>query len=166
MKHSVSSVLFCVLLVFAAVFVSLTASLLPSEVASHFSTAGAADGFMPRTAYLVLMLALALAMPVVMVLTLGSVLRKPRAPINLPNRDYWLGPERRADTVAFLQRHMLRFGSLLIAFICFVHWLVVRANAHEPARLSDSWLVAGIVLFIVATALWVGALHLRFRHRA
>jgi uncharacterized membrane protein len=166
MKHSVSSVLFCVLLVFAAGFVSLTASQLPSEVASHFGASGAADAFMPRTAYLILMLALALALPVAIVVVLGTVLRRPRAPINLPNRDYWLGPERRMETIAFLQRHMLRFGSLMIAFICFVHWLVVSANAREPAHLADSWMIVGTVLFVVASLLWAGALHLRFRHRA
>lgn len=166
MKASVSSVLFCVLLVFAAVFVSLTASQLPSEVASHFGASGAPDAFMPRTAYLILMLALALALPLTIVVVIGTALRRARAPINLPHRDYWLGPERRAETIAFLQRHMLRFGSLMIAFICFVHWLVVLANAHEPARLADSWLIVGTVLFVGASLLWAGALHRRFRRRA
>ena len=73
-------------------------------MASHFGAAGLADGFMPRTAYLVLMLALTLAMPIAMVMTIGSLLRKPGARINLPNRDYWLDADRRADTVAFLRR--------------------------------------------------------------
>jgi hypothetical protein len=50
----------------------------------------------------------------------------------------------------------------LVAFLCFVHWLVVQANAVQPARLAERSLFVGMAVFGVATALWLVVLLRRF----
>lgn len=49
---------------FATVFILVLGLQLPERVAAHFNVAGQADGFMPRSAFVALMVLLAGALPV------------------------------------------------------------------------------------------------------
>ena len=150
----------------AGVFVWFTGQAMPPIVASHFNAAGIANGFMPRAAYLGLMMVLVAAVPLVTMVMSGVALSKPGARINLPNRDYWLAPERRAGTIAFLQAHMAGFSALLVVFLAYGHWLVVRANLSGAQQLQAGWMQAGLCVFIGATILWIVLLIARFRRPA
>jgi hypothetical protein len=153
-------------LVAAAAFIWLSSGSLPPVVASHFVAGGAANGFMPRSAYLGLTLAVTVGLPLILALVMGSVTRLvPDRFINLPNRDYWLAPERRQETLDYLSNQGNRFAMLLCAFLCFVHWLVVRANAMQPPHFPESTLVTALPLFGVALLVWIGAFLVRFLRR-
>jgi hypothetical protein len=91
------------------------------------------------------------------------VFRSATTRLNIPNRDYWLAAERRADTIMFLTRHNMRFGACLAVFLCYVHWLVVQANLRQPPELSNSAIYAGLALFLLTIVLWTGWLLLAFR---
>lgn len=158
-----ASTLFLILLAVAAAFVWLTARFLPDVVASHFNAAGVANGFMPRAFYVRFMLFFVVVLPLAVVFLPSLAMSSPKARINLPNREYWLAPERRAETVACLQRYSARFGSLLVVFLCYVHWLVLRANANVPPNLSASWFIGGLMFFVASMVVWTVALVGRFR---
>jgi uncharacterized membrane protein len=149
----------------AVVFVWLTSRSLPTLVASHFGASGAANGFMPRNFYVLFMLGFVIGLPVLLVLVTSLAMGHAKARINLPNREYWLAPEQRAETIAVLRAGVMWFGALLVVFLCYAHWLVVRANQSAPARLAESWFIGGLVVFVVATLLGVWLLLGRFRHR-
>jgi serine/threonine-protein kinase len=155
--------IFLLVVVFAIVFVLSTSQFMPDIVGSHFGLAGHADSLMPRGFYIRFMLSLLLGLPLLLVVIPNLFLSSSTARINLPNRDYWLAPEQRADTIAFLRNHNLRLGSILILFFCYVHWLVVQANRVHPPHLSSFWFVGGLVMFIVANLIWTVALFRRFR---
>jgi hypothetical protein len=152
------------LVVCASTFIWLTSLRLPAVVASHFGASGFANGFMPRDSYISFMLAFAIGLPVLIVVASRLRFDKPGARINLPNRDYWLAPERREQTVSFLREHVLRLGATLVAFLCYVHWLVVRANEAQAAHISIPWLWSGVAAFVVATLVWLKVLMGRFRN--
>ena len=143
---------FLILVACAAAFVWLTGRLLPAVVASHFGITGAADGFMPRDAYVRFYMILIVLFPLAVVFLPAFSLRGPRARINLPHREYWLAPARRAETVQYLHRQMIHFGSVLTVFLCYVHWLLVRANALKPPVLSSSWFIGGLVVLLASVA--------------
>jgi hypothetical protein len=82
--------------------------------------------------------------------------------INLPNKRHWLAPERRAATLEALASMSLRFAAALAIFLCFMHWLVVRANAVQPPRLAESWFFAGLAAFGAGTLAWLFLLYRRF----
>src|SRR5215831_2373067 len=155
-----------VLLLAAAMFELLSGSSLPPVVASHFTASGDANDFMPRRLYLGFMLALTVGLPLLLVFAHGAVRFIPPRFINLPHRAYWLAPERLAETLAFLQAQSTYLAALLAVFLCFVHWLVVRANAVQPPRLPGPLFVTGLVLFLLALAVWIGAFLVHFRRRA
>jgi len=150
----------------ALAFVWLTSLGLPPLVASHFGASGLANGFMPRSVYVPFMLGFVIGLPALLVVVTSLSMGHAKARINLPNRDYWLAPERRAQTIAVLRTGVMGFGVLLVVFLCYAHWLVVRANQSAPARLAESWFIGGLVVFVVATLAGVWLLIGRFRRRA
>lgn len=155
---------FLLLIACAVAFLWLTSQSLPDVVGSHFDASGAADGFMPRSWYVGCMLVMVVVFPLLLVIVQSFVLGRPRARINLPNREYWLAPERRTETIDFLRQHLVHFGSMLVVFLSYTHWLVVRANAVTPPRLAAVWFVGGICVFLAAALLWVRALLGHFRN--
>ncbi len=155
--------LFLILVVCATGFVWVTSRALPEVAASHFGGSGVANGFMPRTYYLLFMLFFAVVLPMIVVFVPTISLNKPNAGIRLPNRAYWLAPERQAETGEYLRQHMARFGSMLVVFLCYIHWLVVQANAAVPPNLPAPWAIGGIVVFVLSALIWTNALFRHFR---
>lgn len=153
------------LLIIAAVagFIGLTAGFLPPVVASHFVAGGAANGFMPHGAYLALMLALAAGLPL-LILTLTAIAnRLPARYINLPNREYWLAPERQAETRDYLAGRGAYFAKVGALFIGYIHLLVVIANAATPPHLPEIWLFVGAAVFVATLVAGLAGLVRRFR---
>jgi len=148
----------------AAVFVWLSSIGMPETVASHFGAAGAANGYMPRSVYAAIMIGFVTGLPVIMVLMTSRAVGRPDARINLPHRDYWLAPQRREATIARLRRGVQFFGVVLIVFLCYVHWLVVRANLTQPARLPQPWFTGGLVVFAVVVLGWLWGFLGHYRH--
>jgi hypothetical protein len=153
--------LFLVLAAASCGFVWLTGETMPARVASHFDLAGQANGFMPRVAYLLLMTVVGCGVPV-LIAVVGQTLGRARQ-LRLPNAAYWLAPERRDATLAFLRLHMLAMATLLLGFVCYVHLLVVFANTGRTEGLPGAWFLPGLVVFLGATLAWALAPLLRFR---
>jgi uncharacterized membrane protein len=160
--NRVTWAVFLGLLLFALLFVITTASDLPLLVASHFDAAGRANGFMSRAGYIRFVLCLCLGFPLLVVGILRAVYSR-ATDLKLPNRDYWLAPQRLARTRAFLVAHGVWFGSLLVTLACFVHWLELRANRQQPPHLSSQTFAAGLIAFLLAMAAWIAVLMLAFR---
>jgi hypothetical protein len=153
---------FFVCLAAAAAFVWWTSGSLPDVVASHFGIDGAANGFMPRARFVAAALALVVVVPVSL-RSLGWLsARIPVRFVNLPNKQHWLAPERREATL----KSLAGFGGWLsyatLAFLCAVHWLVVRANSLQPPRLEQEPLIALLAIYLVALFIGVVAMLGRF----
>ena len=129
MQKNPSTPFFLLLLSGAVLFIASSSRSLPPLVASHFNDAGVANGFMPRDFYVRFMLAFVTLLPLALAFLPARTLEKPGVRLNLPHRDYWLAPARRAATLMFLRRQMTRMAGLTVLFICYAHWLVVGANA-------------------------------------
>ena len=150
-------------IVLAVVYVYVTGSALPDEVASHFNAEGVADGTMRRAYHVGFFIALMMGLPLLMAVLPAWLARGSGAGLNIPHRDYWLAPERKLATADFLAVHGSRFGSVLVIYLAFIHGLVVQANRHQPPTLPMAWFWTGMALFLVATAVWVAQLYARFR---
>lgn len=135
---------------------------MPDVVASHFGLGGKPDGFMPRSAFIVVMaivecivIATAVAGPML-------VDRLPPEMVNLPNKEYWLAPEHKAETLARFSGSMESFGAALGALFLVVNALVLRANLRQ-APLEESIFVVALVAFFVFVAVWTVRLFRSFR---
>jgi hypothetical protein len=146
-------------------FILFSGQLLPPVVASHFAAGGNADGFMPRNGYLVLMAPISVGIPLLVALCNGLLRFVPPSMVNLPNRDYWLAPERKEETYAFLRNHCIYLAVLVALFLCFVHCLVLQANALEPPQLLLPLFIPGSVCFLLAVCVWIAVLFAHFVRR-
>jgi hypothetical protein len=146
-----------------AIFVWLTSLSLPEVVAAHFIASGEVNGYMPKKIYSWLMIALVVISPMLIAYLARLTLNSPNARINIPNREYWLAPERRQDTINKLSRDMMGSGVILAVFLSYVHWLVVKANTLNPPMLSKHAIITAIVILIIAMLLWSWLLIKPFR---
>jgi len=163
--HRVTWSVFAVLLLFALLFVTGTASELPLTVASHFDAAGQPNAFMTRSGYIRFVLCLCIGLPV-LVVSILSVVYSRASELKLPNREYWMAPQRIDRTRSFLVAHAVWLGSLLVVLSCFVHWLELGANRQQPPHLSSQSFAACMIAFLVAIAVWIAALMFAFRRPA
>ena len=137
---------------------------LPERVASHFNSAGIANGWMTRDANLVWQIA---TTAFVAALIQGIALLQSRLPtqlVNLPNRDYWLAPERRAMTDAWIRNLVLAIGCLLMLFFMALFRQVYLANLAATPRLTGG-VRPLTALMLVATAGLIVATVLRFARK-
>ncbi len=116
MQRTLSRSIFVFALVAGAAFVALGANTLPPVVAAHFAASGQANGFMQRPNYLAFMLIFITGFPALVVTSISAVYRGSGERMNLPNGDWWLAPQRRDATVAFLVAHAQWLGVLLVVF--------------------------------------------------
>ena len=155
--------LFIALAASGAAFIIATGGDLPIQVASHFGRTDQPNAWTPRDTYVAIMVGAATLLPLFLVVLIAGLPRIfPRA-VNIPNRDYWLAPERRARSLAALADFGWAFGCLLTLFIVGVHWVVVVANTSVPAQLPHRPFQGLIAGFIAAMCIWTIALCLRFR---
>jgi len=162
MKHRLSWCALFLIACAALIFIMRTTGELPVILASHFDAGGRATAFMRRADYLHLILGLGIGAPLALVALLTAVYSR-ASDMKLPNRDYWLAPERIGRTRDFLVVHGIWFGSLLISMVCYVHWLELQANRQQPAHLPDNLVYGGLILFFLITAGWSAGLLLAFR---
>ena len=163
MRYRPLAFLFVMLLIAVCAGVAGTSGALPERVASHFVAASLADGYMARNAYRIFMLAFGFGLPLLVVALIGWLPRRAPNLINIPNRDYWLAPERRVATLAALDACALWLGCLLIALAGGVHWLIIRANTVDPPRLDNGLFVTLLGAFVACLACWIFVLLRRFR---
>ena len=154
---------FHALLALAALFVWWSSKPLPQVVATHFGPGGQANGYMSHTTYVRFMLGFVVLLPWLVNFAMGRVLASTGARINLPNREHWLSEPERAVTVDFLLRHMRYFGVMLVAFLCAVHSLVVKANAVTPPALDNTRFSIALGAYLLVVVMWIVALRRRFR---
>ena len=154
--------LVAVILLLAVLRVALAWDALPSRMASHFGASGVADGFMPRDGFMTMM-ALTCSVPVVLVAVLPPLLRlMPTGLINLPNREYWLSPERREGSLARLVAWLAWFAVPLAAFLALVVELTIRANVTSGG-LDMRVFGVGVGLYVAAMAALVISMYRDFR---
>ena len=161
-----STIALLLLLLVLSVFVWLSSSALPEVVASHFGPSGAANGYMPRGTYIALLLVLIVGVPLLLALLPGAIAGRGGKNLNIPNREFWLAPERRAGTVALIRVHGVWFAAAVAVFLAYVHWLVLQANALRPPHLSTVGITSGLFVFFLLLVVWLAILFAHFRRHA
>ncbi|MDR0634321.1 MAG: DUF1648 domain-containing protein [Azoarcus sp.] len=150
-------------IVLAVFFVWITGGSLPPTVASHFDASGTADSFVSRGTYLAVMIVMVILVPL-MVAFASRVF--PENVLNIPNKSYWLSPERRAGSLAFISLWSQWCSIGVTVFFCYLHWLVVRGNGFTPPQLESIPMYGGSVVALVALTIGIVALVARFRRLA
>jgi uncharacterized membrane protein len=129
-------------------------SLAPAQMAAHFNVQGNPDRFVTKEQFFGFQLQTALVVILTSILPQVLFLILPPERINMPNREYWLAPERRAKTVDRLSS----FGAVLFGVILLViqagFELSVSANLQTPIFFQAQQML----MIMVASFLLIGLL--------
>lgn len=122
---------------------------LPEKVAIHFNLAGQANGWSARGSHF--------ATQAGLIVFLGALFgsggwllrRVPDQFINIPHREYWLTPERRAATFGALDNMFSVIGIVVMGFFMAMFQQVYAANLTGTLTLKMTPLIIGQFVFIV-----------------
>jgi uncharacterized membrane protein len=135
---------------------------LPSTVASHFGSGGQPNGWSTKEGFFGIYLGV-LALLLASFVGLPILFRRISPVwINMPNKDYWLAPERRVRTLAILGSEMLWFGNATIALMIAVIELAIRANLSDSVRLSEPVMWSLLAAYLVYLVVWMIGFYRRF----
>ncbi len=158
--------LFLLLLALAAGYIIATADRLPQQVASHFGANNLPDAAMTRDFYRAYMLGFTVVFPLAIVGAIGWLPRLFPRHVNLPNRDYWLAPEQREQTLADLRALACWLGCMIVLFMAGIHFVILVANASVPPALPANLFIGIGLSFVALLALWIVILNRHFRRPA
>jgi hypothetical protein len=156
-------VLVAAVAVAAAMFIYLSSAGFPDVGATHFDARGQPNASMGRGVYRGYMAFLVIVVPLLVAGLPVWVSRRWPMLLNIPNREYWLAPERRAETLTSLRTRTAVLAIAMVGLICFVHVLVMRANAGDQPELDQRPLLVGLGTFIAFMIGWIVSLYRRFR---
>ena len=138
---------------------------LPDRVASHFDVGGRADAWMSKWLYIGLFVAIQIGLAGFLIGIGRFTSRLPDSMINIPNKEYWLHEDRRAQTFRALDSMMIWLAALTALFIVTVFQLTIQANLAKPeARsLAMAPLISSLVVFLAAIGITICVFYRRFK---
>ena len=136
--------------------------LLPDRLATHFDTSGRANGWSSQAGFTRL-IAFQLAGFWILFIGAGLIGRIPDRWINLPNKAYWLAPEQREASLAFVRDWIRWFLAATLAFLTFVEGLALRANLSAPPRFPNRPFLLFLLVWAVTVIAMMVMLFRRFR---
>jgi uncharacterized membrane protein len=134
--------------------------LLPERVASHFGLSGQPDAWSTKTSFVTFYFIIT---GFVTLLFLGirfGMSKIPSSLINMPNKDYWLSPERKQETFDFMSHYFLWFASATLLLMLAMFHQTFQVNLGRANGLSHPMLSIG--LYIGFSVLWTIGLVRRF----
>lgn len=154
--------IFTVLIITAIVQTIYYYPRIPNVVASHFDGLGDPDGWSSKAVFFGIYAAVLLITIVVFVVIPNRFINLSGKGLKIPNKNYWLAPERQHDTLQFFRTHFMYFGIVNILLAIFVIQLVIQANFKEQPRL-DSAIMWALALYFIFVIGWLIRFFLKFR---
>jgi uncharacterized membrane protein len=136
--------------------------LLPQRMASHFGASGSPNGWMTKTHFFIIYAVALLPALFIEFWLHRKISNTPGARMNLPNKDYWLAPERRSETFAYFETFFAWYGCAFLFVIAAVMGLAMRANFETPPQLPTTPTVSILVGFVLFNVVAIGAMYRRF----
>jgi len=135
---------------------------MPALVAAHFDGAGEAKHWSSRNGFFGLYAAMILLLIGVFIYAPRWSANRARFTMKIPNRDYWLAPERIQQTREFFRRQMMAMGVVHLILAIFTIQRVIQANFDQSPALHPGmgWALALYFAILIA---WLIHFYLHFR---
>ena len=136
--------------------------LLPDRMASHFGASGAPNGWMSKPQFFIVFAIVFLPALFVEFWLHRKIAKSQGARINLPNKEYWMAPERRAETFAYFESFFAWYGCAFLFVMVSAMSLAMRANFDPSPRLATGPIVSVLAGFLLYNVLAIAAMLRRF----
>lgn len=123
---------------------------LPPQIASHFDVQGRADGWSTK----LLFVSTVVAVMVLLTALLSSIqliaYYAPFSTLNMPNKEYWMDPEREGQARRMVAQWGLWFTAATLWFMALIFHETLAANFRQPPQLHSLWwLIGGYMAAVV-----------------
>lgn len=162
MDSRLPKLLFVLLAFYAAVHFSDLYAQLPNVVASHFDGRGAANGWQTKQAFFTVFLGVTVLCVLVGFGLASLIGALPMRLINLPNKQYWLAPEHREETLEWMKAYFGWFACALYVLVIVVYDYAARSNVHPDHPPSVAGLVYTLIVFLTFVIFWLVRMFRRF----
>ncbi len=135
---------------------------LPANMATHFDLQGQPDGWSSKSECMIVYAVLVGFLGVLFVCLALAIHKTPVWMVNMPNKDYWLSPERQEESYRWLSVCMMWIGNATMAMTIVCMEIVFRANLW-PAWNSGTAFLITISSYMVVVLVWTGFVLYRFR---
>ncbi len=135
--------------------------ILPAVIASHFNGAGEPDGWMSKPSFYVFEFVILVFIIAEMSLLPWLVEKMPNSFLNLPNKEYWLAPERRPYAFEIFRTYFQWFSIVLLFLFVCVNQLVFIANLKRQPLGSAIWAI--LVVYLTFVVIWLIKFILAFK---
>ena len=147
----------------AIAYVFVSSASLPDVTATHFNVRGEPNALASRNSYRAFMAILIIGIPLLIAGVPAVFARRWPQLLNIPNRAHWMAPDRVEETLSSLRTRTALLAAATIGLQCFVHRLVLSANAAERSELDQQTLLVGLGVFAAFIVGWIVSLYRRFR---
>jgi uncharacterized membrane protein len=130
--------IFYALVVLAIVQTIYYYPIMPEVVASHFDGRGNADAWSNRNVFFGLYLAIVAMLAGIFIVLSRWSERRAQFGMKIPNREYWLAPQRIEQTRRFFRRQMMVMGVAHMMLAVYCVQLVINANFDQTPSLHQS----------------------------
>ena len=135
---------------------------LPERLVSHFGASGMPNGWMTKTQFMVTYCFVLIPALALEFFVSHQLAKKPDSQLRLPNKEYWLAPERRAETYAYFDSFFAWYGCAFLFVVVYTMGLAIRANFDTPVRLATGPIVSVLVGFVLFNVAAIVAMLRRF----
>jgi uncharacterized membrane protein len=127
---------------------------LPEKIATHFGSSNSPSSYSDKLSFLLLYNIIMLFLTAMFwginyLMKIGG-----DSMVNLPNKKYWLAPERREATIEKLRANMNFFGLLTFLFMLLNQIYIFEANLLTEVRLGDSFWIT-FVVYMMMIMIWL-----------
>jgi uncharacterized membrane protein len=154
-NERIPTFLFLLLVLFAVLQCVHLYPQLPDTVASHFDAHGRPNGWQHKSAFFIVIGV------VILVCTIPAFIIPRRLPyispdkINLPNKSYWLAPERREETWRFFRVQMAWWGCALLFVLLYAMFLAINANLPSVDHFNSEGMLYALGAFLLFSVIWM-----------
>lgn len=137
-------------------------SQLPATVASHFDAHGNVNGWQSKTVFYGFLVGTILLMAFIGFALPRLMNRIPIQFVNLPNKNYWLAPERREASMEFLAAQFGWMACALLPVILFAFNYAIQCNLHPHGPSDSSAITYPLFALLFFMLLWTVRIFNRF----
>ncbi len=127
---------------------------MPEIMASRFDASGTPVSSMSKDRYVGLAIGSILFLTGMFLSFPLFIHKTPNRLINLPNKDYWLSPERRQNTLIYFLDKLDIMGIITIVFMLIAFELGYRANLVNPVHFKSGIMWTCFAIFMICIIIW------------
>jgi len=138
----------------------LAMPLLSDKVITHFGFSGKGDSWSSKESFFLMQILFSFFIFLLMGGISLFLNKLPNSALNIPNKEYWLSPERRESTIEAFSFYLNIISSATLLFFFFIFREMIEINIHEKNSLGPTFWISLLSFMVFTLAITIRILTL------